>query len=53
MQSGLHGESRPEGDHAEKFVDDLVGVGGAGPPDRGLEIVARKGVNDDFTARGI
>lgn len=53
VQRGLHRESRPEVDHAENFVDDLMGVVRAGPPSRRLEVIFRDGVNDYFSRRGI
>ena len=49
-QSGLHRESCPNIDDAEKFVDNLMGVAGAGPPSGRLESIVRYGVHDDFAA---
>lgn len=53
VQSRLHRQPCPEIDHAENFVDDLVGVTRAGPPGGRLKIVAGDGVDDDFSRRGI
>lgn len=52
VKRGLHGESCPDVDHAEKFVNDLVGVVRAGPPSRGVEVVVGDGVDDYFSTRG-
>jgi len=53
VQCGLHRESRPEIDHAENFVDDLMGVARACPPSRRLEVISRDGVNNYFSRRRI
>jgi len=53
VRCGLHRESRPEIDHAENLVDDLMGVAGACPPSRRLKVILRDGVNDNFSRSGI
>ena len=50
MKRGLHGESGPDVDHAKNFVDNLMGIVGAGPPGRGLEVVVGDAVDDGYSA---
>jgi hypothetical protein len=46
VKNGFHREPGPDVDHAEKFVDHLLGILGAPPPSGWIELIGCNAMND-------